>query len=68
MISQNASSIQFKYILYVDDSTLSTHVPGAYVMDSAELIKIEVKCIDRWLNSNKISINADKTKCYQGQE
>ena len=31
-------------------------------MDSAELIKSELKCLDRWLNSNKISINAYRTK------
>ena len=30
-------------------------------MDSAELINSELKCPDRWLKSNKISINADKT-------
>ena len=32
------------------------------VMDSAELMHSELKCLDRWLKSNKISINADKTK------
>ena len=31
-------------------------------MDSAELINGELKCLDRWLKSNKISINADETK------
>ena len=31
-------------------------------MDSAELINSELKCLDRWLKSNKISIDADKTK------
>ena len=31
-------------------------------MDSAELINSELKCLDRWLKSNKISINADETK------
>ena len=31
-------------------------------MDSAELINSERKCLDRWLKSNKIIINADKTK------
>ena len=31
-------------------------------MDSPELKNIELKCLDRWLKSNKISINADKTK------
>ena len=46
----------------MDDSALSTYVPGDNVMDSAELINSELKCLDRWLKSNKISINADKTK------
>ena len=34
-------------------------------MDSAELINSELKCLDRWLKSNKISINADKIKYMQ---
>ena len=38
----------FKYIIYVDDSTLSTCIADDNAMDSAELIKI--------------NINADKTK------
>ena len=42
-------SNQFKYILYADDSTLSTCVPSDNVMDSAELINSELKCLDRWL-------------------
>ena len=45
-----------------NDSTLSTYVPGDNVLDSAELINSELKCLDRWLKSNKIIINADKTK------
>ena len=32
------------------------------VMDSAELINTELKCTNRWLQSNKIIINADRTK------
>ena len=32
------------------------------VMNSAELINSELKRLDKWLKSNKISINADKTK------
>ena len=53
---------QFKYILHADDSTLSTCIPGDYVMDSVELINSELKCLHRWLKSNKISISANKTK------
>ena len=32
------------------------------VLDSAELINSEQKCLEQWLKLNKISINADKTK------
>ena len=32
-------------------------------MDSAELINSELKCLDRWTKTNKINIDADKTKC-----
>ena len=31
-------------------------------MDAAELINSELKCLNRWVKSNKIIINADKTK------
>ena len=55
-------SNQFKYILIGEDSTLSTCVPGDNVVDSAELINSELKYLSRWLKSNKISFNADKTK------
>ena len=55
-------SNKFKYILYADDSTLSTCVPGDNVVHSAELINNELICLNRWLKSNKISIDANKTK------
>ena len=58
-------SNQFKNILFANDSTLSTCVPGDNVMDSAELINSELKCLDRWLKSNKISINGDKINCIK---
>ena len=31
-------------------------------MDSPEIINNELKCLNRWLKSNKISINTDETK------
>ena len=31
-------------------------------MDTAKLFNNELKCLNRWLKSNKISINVDKTK------
>ena len=36
----------FKYIIYKDDSTLSTSVPGDNVRDSTELINNELKCLN----------------------
>ena len=47
---------------------MTAHFQHAYqvcIMDSAELINNELKCLNRWLKSNEISINADKTKCMQ---
>ena len=55
-------SSQFKYIDCADDSTLSICIPGNNVMDSAQLINSELKWLNIWLKSNKISINADKTE------
>ena len=52
-------SNEFKYTLYGNDSTLSIFVSGDNVMNSAKLIISELKCLDRCLKSNKISINAD---------
>ena len=42
----------FQLVYHADDN----------VMDSAELINSKLKCLNRWLKSNKISINADKTR------
>ena len=39
-------SNQFKFFLYADDSTLSTYVPGNNVLDSAEQINSELKCLE----------------------
>ena len=52
---------KFKYVLYADDTKLSTCVSGDNVMDSAELINNEPNSLNRWLKLNKFSINADKT-------
>ena len=43
----------------IDNANCDT---GDNVMGSEELINSELKCLDRWLKLNKISINADKTK------
>ena len=48
-------SNQFKYILYSDESTLSTCVSGDNVMDSAELINSEFKCLTHGWNQIKLA-------------
>ena len=57
-------SNQFKYILYF--TRMIAHFQLVYqcdkVMDSAELINNELKYLNKWLKSNKIRINACKTK------
>ena len=56
MIPYSDESINYNTI-----TILSTFIPGENVMDSAELINNELKCLNRWLNTDKISINANKT-------
>ena len=53
---------QFKFILYADDSTLSTCIPGDNDKNSAELINNELMCLNSWPKPNEISINAGKTE------
>ena len=62
MISQNALTNSNTFFARMIAQVLSTCVPGDNVMVSAELINSELKCFARWLKSNKISINADKTR------
>ena len=51
----------FKYILFADDSTLSVALP---TLDDNYIgqVNAELAKIYRWLLSNKICLNADKTK------
>ena len=37
------------YILYADNSTLSTFAPDDIIMDSVELIYNELKCLEQFL-------------------
>ena len=55
-------SQQFKCILFSNNSALSTK--GDNVIYSADLINNELTCLrlNRWLKSNTIYINADKSK------
>lgn len=52
----------FKYILYADDSTLSTGVNESELEKHVSLINDELNNLYTWLNSNKIAINKKKTK------
>ena len=56
-------SNQFKYILYTDDSTLSTCVPSDNVMDSAELINNELNFPDGWNQTKLASIQIKPSTC-----
>lgn len=52
----------FKFILFADDSTLSTCLPKDNPSEIANTINCELNEVYHWLNANKISINSDKTK------
>jgi len=52
----------FKYILFADDSTLSTSFKKCDADTVAISINHELSKIYNWLNANKISVNTDKTK------
>ena len=55
------SSKFFKYILYADDSTLSTCISEKELEKSAEIINDELNKVYMWLNANKIALNKKKT-------
>ena len=57
----NASSF-FKYILFADDSTLSTVFSQNDLPKITRKINNELTFLNKWLISNKISINVTKTK------
>lgn len=56
----NSSSL-FKYILFADDSTLSTSFSPSTIISTAQTINKELDNVNNWLMSNKICINAGKT-------
>jgi len=56
------SSTYFKYILFADDSTLSTTFNETESNIAVQTINSELKHVSKWLKVNKISINIDKTK------
>ena len=56
------SSTFFKYILFADDSTLSTSFQPNDLPKMTRIINKELTSLNKWLNANKISINVSKTK------
>lgn len=56
----NSSSF-FKYILFADDSTLSTSFQLSNIINTAKTINEQLNNVNNWLISNKICINASKT-------
>ena len=57
----NSSSF-FKYILFADDSTLSTSFQPSDLPKMTRKINKELTFLNKWLTANKISINVSKTK------
>ena len=56
------ASNYFKYILYADDSTLSSCLREDELEESTVKINNELSKIHKWLTANKILINKQKTK------
>ena len=56
------SSNSFKFNLFADDSTITYSFNRHEVDDTSALINDELNLVYRWLCSNRIMINADKTK------
>ena len=52
----------FKFILFADDSTLSTILPSNSPKLITKTLNFELSKVNKWLVSNKICINEDKTK------
>ena len=58
------SSDLFKFIMFADDSTLSTSIPKDLNKQPQLInhINHELERVDQWLRANKIKININKTK------
>ena len=59
------SSSYFKFILYADDSTLSTSIPNSQLNSPHQFVKkinSELELVYRWLIVSKMCINVEKTK------
>lgn len=56
------STALFDFILFADDSTLSTSYPSVNQLNITETINDELQRVSNWLKANKLCINIDKTK------
>ena len=61
LICQTSSSL-FKFILFADDSTLSTSLAEGNYLEFTLTLDHDLNNVNNWLTSNRICINADKTK------
>ena len=52
----------FKFILYTEDSTLSTSFAEENTLEFALTLNHELNNVNNWLTSNHICINTDKVK------
>ena len=57
----NSSSL-FKFILFADDSTLSTWFAEENPLEFTLTLNHELNYVNNWVTSDRICINADKTK------
>ena len=57
------SSCLFKFILFADDSTLSTSFAEENALEFTLTLNHELNNVNNWLTSSRICINADETKC-----
>ena len=57
----NSSSL-FKFILFADDCTLSTSFAEENALECTATLNHELNNVNNWLTSNRICMNADKTK------
>ncbi len=56
-------SNKFKYLMYADDTTLYFNMEDFPKTDRVESVNNELNKVNDWLQHNKLSLNADKTKC-----
>ena len=57
----SASSF-FKFLMYADDTTLYCCTDSIISLNKEEIINNELENVNRWLVSNKLSLNVKKTK------